>query len=92
MMSLPIDDRSLADGMYRSGDRQSYQPPPYQPPPHHPSLKYHLQHPQFSKFHHIEADVIVNRINHHHIIYHQGIIYNILNFLNFSMKRNHQSI
>jgi len=42
-------------------------------------------------------DMIVNRINHHinhyhidhhHIIHHRGIIYNILNFLNFSMKRS----
>jgi len=56
MMSLKIDDRSLADGTYRSGhDRQSYQPPPYQPSPHQPlphhqSPKYHLQRPQFSEF------------------------------------------
>ena len=35
-----------------------------------------------------EVDMIVNHINHNHIschqiIHHQGIIYNILNFLNF---------
>jgi len=32
--------------------------------------------------------MIINRIMHHHIIHHQGIIYNILNLLNFSMMRN----
>jgi len=47
---------------------------------------------------HIEADMIINYINHHHIdhhhidhhhiIHHQDIIYNILNLLNISMKRN----
>ena len=41
----------------------------------------------------IEADMIVNHINHHHIdhhhiIHHQGIIYNIINLMNFSTKRN----
>ena len=47
---------------------------------------------------HIEEDMIVNRINHHyinhhhidhhHIIHHEDIIYNILNLMNLSMKRN----
>ena len=37
-MSLKIDDRSLADGTYRSGhDRQLYQLLPYQPLPYQPS-------------------------------------------------------
>ena len=65
-LSIKIDDRSLANGMYQSGrDRQSTQPtpqqppprqppphqtPPYQPPPHHPPLRYPLQHPQFNEF------------------------------------------
>jgi len=49
-----------------------------------------------------EAEMIVNHIkNHHnnyhlidhnHIIHYQGIIYNIFNFFNFSMKRKHPSI
>ena len=43
----------------------------------------------------IEADMIVNRINHyridhHHIIHHQDIIYNIFNLMNFSIKRNYE--
>ena len=43
----------------------------------------------------IEADMIVNRINHyhvdhHHIIYHQDIIYNMFNLMNFSIKRNYE--
>ena len=50
-MYLQIDDRNLANGMYRSGhDRQLYQPPPHRPPPHHPPVRYHLQHPQFNEF------------------------------------------
>jgi len=40
-----------------------------------------------------EADMIVNQNNHHHIdyhhiIHHQGTLYNVLNLLNFFMKRN----
>jgi len=45
-----------------------------------------------------EADMIVNHINHHHIdhyhidhhhiIHHQSILYNILNLVNFSTRRN----
>ena len=64
-----IDDRSLADGTYQTGyDHQLYQPPPYQPPsdqlsphrppPHNPSPRYHLQHPQFSKFFYEEESPI----------------------------------
>ena len=36
----------------------------------------------------------INRhfIDHRHIIDHQGIIYNIINLLNFSTRRNHPSI
>ena len=34
-----------------------------------------------------KADMIVNHINHHHIIHHQGIIYNSLNFLNFFYEK-----
>ena len=42
-----------------------------------------------------EADIIIKRINHHHInhhyiFHHQGIIYNIPNLLNFSMKRSYE--
>ena len=37
-----------------------------------------------------EANMIISRINHHYIIHQQGIIYNILNLLNFSMKRNYE--
>jgi len=44
---------------------------------------------------HTEVDMIVNHINHnhidyYHIIHHQGIIYNFLNLLNFSIKRNYK--
>jgi len=36
----------------------------------------------------IETNMIINRINHYHIIHHQGILYNILNLVNFFTKRN----
>ena len=36
-----------------------------------------------------EADMIVNHVNHHHIIHHQGILYNTLNIMKFSTKRNY---
>jgi len=40
----------------------------------------------------IEVDMIVNLINHHHIdhhiIHHQGILYNTLNVMKFSTKRS----
>jgi len=46
-MSLKINDRRLADGMYRSRhDRQSYQSSQHWPPPHRPPPRYPLQHPQ----------------------------------------------
>ena len=40
-----------------------------------------------------EADMVVNQnnqphINHHRIIHHRGILYNIINLLNFFMRRN----
>jgi len=55
-ISLKIDGRNLIDGTYRSRyDHQlyqspSYRSPPHRSPPHHPPPRYHLQHPQFTKY------------------------------------------
>ena len=41
---------------------------------------------------HINHHINHHFIGHHHLIHHQGIIYNILNLLNFSASTNHPPI